>query len=42
MTTKKLFEETEQKEVTVVKTNPTEVITFLHRHLLAIFLKVYL
>ena len=39
MTTKKLSEETEQK---IVNPNPTEVITFLDRHRLAIPFKVYL
>ena len=39
MTTKKLFEETEQK---IVNPNPIEVITLLDRHRLAIISKVYL
>ena len=37
MTTKNLSEETEQK---IVKPNPTEVITFLNRHRLAILFKM--
>ena len=36
---KKLSEETEQK---IVNPNPIEVTTFLDRHRLAIFFKVYL
>ena len=39
MTTKKISEETEQK---IVNSNHIEVITFLDRHRLAIFFKVYL
>ena len=39
MTTKKLYEEIEQK---IVNANPMDVITFLDRHRLAILFKIYL
>ena len=39
MTTKKLYEETEQK---IVNANSMDVITFLDRHRLAILFKIYL